>query len=353
MLLVVEIVKASKKQLLNSSCILTRTKLFYNKQTILMRLFSFMLSVAASALVVSSCNNVDFKKTKGGMPYKLYASKEGKKAVQGGFLKVHMIIKKNDSVLQSTYTSMPTYLPVSAESQPYDVSELIPQLKKGDSVYAVQSVDTFMRRTPDRIPPFFKKGDKLTTSIRVLEVFATPQETQTDYEKEQLASSKGQLLIDDKIIQEHLAKNNIKAQKIGQGTYVEIVTPGTGAPVVDGKYVSLMYKGTTFAGKVFDTNMDNTFKHTEPMSFVVGGQPMIKGFEEGIKQLKEGAKAKLYIPSSLAYGAQAPSPDIAPNTNMIFDIEVVKVEDKAPPSANMPPSPQGDPRSGQEQPANR
>ncbi len=307
-----------------------------------MRLFSFMLSVAASALVISSCNNVDFKKTKGGMPYKLFPGKDTTKAVMGGFIKVHMIIKRNDSILQSTYTSMPTYLPVSAESQPYDISELISQLKKGDSIYAVQSVDTFMRRTPDRIPPFFKKGDKLTTSLKVLEVFRTPEETQKDYEKEQLASSKGQMKIDDKIIQEHLAKNNIKAQKIGQGTYVEIINPGTGAPVADGKYVSLMYKGSTFAGKVFDTNMDNSFKHTDPMSFVVGSQPMIKGFDEGIKQLREGAKAKLYIPSSLAYGAQAPSPDIAPNTNMIFDIEVVKVEDKAPPSASMPPSPQVD-----------
>ncbi|HVG17090.1 MAG TPA: FKBP-type peptidyl-prolyl cis-trans isomerase, partial [Chitinophagaceae bacterium] len=271
--------------------------------------------------------------------YKLFSGKDTSKAVLGGFLKVHMVIKKNDSVLQSTYTTMPTYLPVSNESQPYDISELIPQLKKGDSLYAVQMVDTFIRRSPDRIPPFFKKGDKLITTIKVLDVFKTPQDTQKDYEKEQTASSAGQMKTDDKIIQDYLSKNNIQAQKIGQGTYVQILNPGGGAPVADGKYVSLMYRGSTFAGKVFDTNMDNSFKHTDPMSFVVGQQPMIKGFDEGIRQLKEGAKAKLYIPSSLAYGPQGgPSADIAPNTNMIFDIEVLKVADQAPASANMPPT---------------
>ena len=41
--------------------------------------------MAAIALAMSSCNNVDFKKTKGGMPYKLFPSKEGKKAVVGGY----------------------------------------------------------------------------------------------------------------------------------------------------------------------------------------------------------------------------------------------------------------------------
>jgi FKBP-type peptidyl-prolyl cis-trans isomerase FkpA len=225
---------------------------------------------------------------------------------------------------------------VTAETQPYDPSEIVSQLKQGDSVYMVQAMDTFIKRDPKSVPPNFKKGDKIITTIKVLDVFKTPEETQKDYEKEQLAASSGQMKKDDKIIADHLAKNKIQAQKVGQGTYVQVLTPGTGAEVTDGKHVSLKYKGTTFAGKVFDTNMDNSFNHTEPLSFVVGAQPMIKGFDEGIKGLKEGAKAKLYIPSSLAYGTNSPSPDIAPNTNMIFDIEVLKVSDKAPSTPNMP-----------------
>ena len=300
-----------------------------------MRIVSFLFGVAALA-IMSSCNNVDFKKTKGGMPYKIFPGKGDKKAENGGYLKVHMTTKINDSLLGTTYDKMPQYLPVTNESQPYDPSEIIPLLKKGDSVYMVQMMDTFIKREPRSVPPNFKKGDKIITTIKVLDVFKTPQETQKDFEKEQMTASSGQLKKDDKILSDYLAKNNIQAQKVGQGTYVQVLSPGNGAEVTDGKYVSLKYKGTTLAGKVFDTNMDESFKHTEPLSFVVGVQPMIKGFDEGIKGLKEGAKAKLYIPSSLAYGANAPSPDIAPNTNLIFDIEVLKVSDKAPSSPNMP-----------------
>lgn len=300
-----------------------------------MRIVQFLFTSAAFILIMSSCNNVDFKKTKGGMPYKIFPGKGDKKAVNGGYLKVAMITKINDSVLGNTYGKMPQYLPVSNETQPYDPSEIIPQLKQGDSVYIVQMIDTFMKRNPASVPPNFKKGDKIITTIKVLDVFKTPEETERDFEKEQITASSGQMKIDDKIIIDYLAKNNIKAQKTGRGTYVEIITPGTGAQVAEGKQVSVKYRGATFAGKVFDTNMDNSFNHTEPMVFVVGAQPMIKGFDEGIKQLREGSKAKFYIPSSLAYGTNSPSPDVPANTNMVFEIEVLKVGPPTPPS-NMP-----------------
>ena len=310
-----------------------------------MRVFQTMMLIAALAGVTSSCNNVDFKKTKGGLPYKIFPGKGKEKAVTGGFLKAHMTTKINDSLLGSTYGKAPQYLPVSNQSQPYDLSEIIPSLKKGDSVYFVQMMDTFIKRDPKSVPPNFKKGDKIITTLKVVEVFKSPEEAQKDFEKEQLAASAGQMKVDDKILSDFLAKNNINAQKVGQGTYVQVLEPGTGTPVTDGKYVSLKYKGATLAGKVFDTNMDNSFNHTEPLAFVVGAQPMIRGFDEGIKHLREGAKAKLYIPSSLAYGPNSPSPDIAPNTNMIFDIEVLKVEDKAPPTnMQLPPTTGGSQR---------
>jgi FKBP-type peptidyl-prolyl cis-trans isomerase len=301
-----------------------------------MRLLKTMFSVAATAVMISSCDSVDFKKTKGGMPYKLYASKDGKKAVVGGYLKVNMTTKKNDSVLQTTYGGAATYVPVSKESQPYDLSELISTLKEGDSVYSIRMVDTFLKRTPGQLPPNFKAGDKIITTIKVLKVLNTEEETRQDYEKEQVTASAGQLKIDDKTLADYLAKNNIKANKTGSGTYVQIIQPGTGDQVAAGKFVSLRYKGTTLAGKVFDTNMDSSFNHTAPMDMVVGSQPLIKGFEEGIKELREGAKAKLFIPSALAYGANGP-PEIGANTNLIFDIEVLKVANQAPPSNNATP----------------
>jgi FKBP-type peptidyl-prolyl cis-trans isomerase len=86
--------------------------------------------------------------------------------------------------------------------------------------------------------------------------------------------------------------------------------------------------------------MDSTFGHVEPMSFTVGVGQMIKGFDEAVVGLKEGTKAKIYIPSMLAYGAQPPSPQIKPFEHLIFDVEVLDVS-----TAQAPPQvmPQGNP----------
>lgn len=289
------------------------------------------------ALVLGACNNVDFKKTKGGMAYKLYPAKNGTAIKAGDVIKVHMVGRIKDSVIFSTYTTMPQYLQVTATGNPYDFSEVLPSMKEGDSLLAVQLIDTFMARNPQAVPPQFKKGDKLETTVRVLTVFKSEQEAMKDAESARMTAMQGQLQKDIQGIDKYLAANNISAQKTGMGTYVQVLNPGTGAQADSGKYVSVKYTGSTFEGKVFDSNVDPSKGHPEPLIFQVGAPGMIKGFDEGIRTLKEGGRAKLYIPSSLAYGAQSPSPDIKPYENLIFDIEVTKVSTQ--PLAQQPPMP--------------
>lgn len=295
------------------------------------------------ALLIGACNSVDFKKTKGGMPYKLYASKSGQEVDPGNFVKVHITQKIKDSVTFNSYTTTPLYIPVTPTGNPYDFTEVLPSLKQGDSLYTVQVMDTFIARNPQMIPPQFKKGDKIETTVKILQVFKTQDEVMKDEAAERNTAFdrdttiQNQLGRDVALINNYLTQGNISAQKTGKGTYVQILNPGTGAQATEGKYVSLKYKGQTFEGKVFDTNMDASKGHTEPLVFQVGAPGMIRGFDEGIRSLREGAKARIFIPSVLAYGAQSPSPDIKPNENLIFDIEVLKVSDQ--PIQQAPPAP--------------
>jgi len=77
---------------------------------------------------------------------------------------------------------------------------------------------------------------------------------------------------------------------------------------------------------VFDSNTDSAFGHKDTLKIVMGQQGgMIPGFLDGLHLLRNGAKARLYIPSSLAYGANGRAPKIKPNENLIFDLEVVSV----------------------------
>lgn len=300
--------------------------------------------IVVAILAFASCNSVDFKKTKGGMPYKIFSEKGGEKVTPESILKVHIKRSIGDSMLFDTREGMAAYIPVNSPVQPYDISELFTSLKSGDSIYTVQMVDSFIKRNPEQVPPQFKNGDELISTFKIIQVFKTQEEAQADMQNEQTATMlkdpkfQTQLKNDEKILQEYFSKNNIKANKIGMGTYVEILEAGNGPEVDPGKFVTLNYTGKTLEGKAFDSNTDPAFNHVEPLALVVDQSPMIKGFQEGIKELKKGAKARLFIPSVLAYGENSPSPDIKANENLIFEIEVLDVKDEAP-QANMAPPP--------------
>jgi FKBP-type peptidyl-prolyl cis-trans isomerase len=77
------------------------------------------------------------------------------------------------------------------------------------------------------------------------------------------------------------------------------------------------------AGVTFDSNVDPSFKHAEAFKFTLSQGQVIPGWDEGIAQLNKGAKATLYIPSSLAYGNQAAGDKIAPNSCLVFTVELV------------------------------
>lgn len=301
-----------------------------------MKAIAGFCTIMTAIVILAACNSVDFKKTKGGMPYKIFPGEGKETATPGSFLKVHISRKVGDSLLFDTRDGMAAYIPVDGPPQPYDISELFSTLKKGDSVYTVQMVDTFIRRNPEQVPPQFKNGDKLISTFKVVDIFKSQEAAQADMQEEQNAMMlkdpkiQNQLKQDENAIKAYLSKNNINAEKTGMGTYVQVIEPGTGAAIEPGNFVSVKYTGSTFEGKTFDSNVDPKFQHTEPLEIVVDQSPMIKGFQEGLKKLKNGAKARFYIPSALAYGENSPSPDIKANENLIFDIEVLSVS-KTPP----------------------
>ena len=129
---------------------------------------------------------------------------------------------------------------------------------------------------------------------------------------------------EEKTIQDYLLKKNIKAGKTPSGLYYTIVKEGNGPKPEKGEKVAVNYTGTTMDGHKFDSNIDSAFHHVEPLTFPVGQGAVIKGWDEGISMLKKGSKARLYIPSALAYGEKGqPDAGIRPNSILIFDVELI------------------------------
>ena len=292
-----------------------------------MRTIKNLVVFLMASTLLATCGKVSYRKTAGGMPYQLYKGTGTQKVSAGNIMKVNVSYKVKDSLYFSSFGKIPVYMPVSQQAQPYDISEVMTLLRVGDSLVATQMMDTFIKRNPTSIPPQFKKGDRIITIIKVLDVFTSDSAATADREKVE----KDWLAGETAFISKYLADKNITAQKTPSGAYVQTINPGTGDLIDSGKYVSVTYTGVSFSGKKFDSNTDTAFHHPPPYSFVVHGGQMIKGFDEAVQMMRVGGSAKVYIPSMLGYAGQPnPQSGIKPYENLMFDITVVDVKDKAP-----------------------
>ena len=106
------------------------------------------------------------------------------------------------------------------------------------------------------------------------------------------------------------------------GLRYQIVQEGTGKQATKGAMVSVHYKGQLLDGTVFDSS----YKRKQPIDFTIGVGQVISGWDEGIQLLKVGDKARMVIPSELAYGSQGAGGVIPPNAPLIFDVELVAIK---------------------------
>ncbi|HKH62830.1 MAG TPA: FKBP-type peptidyl-prolyl cis-trans isomerase [Flavitalea sp.] len=310
---------------------------------------TIFLSALLMILMAGCSEKGGFKKTKSGLAYKIISNGKGQQVKRGELIKIHFSNKVHDSLLGTTYGSMPTYAQVDSIGPEYNPAEIFPLLRKGDSAVIVLEVDTLLKRNPGQLPPSFKPKDKMVLTIRVLEILPTREAVQQD-QMEEMAKQKQRddvRKVDEvKAIQEYLAKNNIKAQQTKNGVFYEIQNAGTGPQADSGKIVSVNYTGYLMDGKFFDSNVDSNKqvnKHPlTPFEFMAGLQGAIPGMLEGVTVFKEGGKGRLFIPSVLGYGAQGSPPVIRPHENLIFEIEVTSVKDASQQQQGMPqiPAPQ-------------
>lgn len=119
------------------------------------------------------------------------------------------------------------------------------------------------------------------------------------------------------------------------GLQYKILQQGTGAKPVSSDVVVCNYKGTFING----TEFDSSAKHGAPATFPVTG--VIKGWTEALQLMPTGSKWQLFVPPALAYGERGAGSDIGPNATLIFEVELVSIQEKPKPAAPAPsPAPE-------------
>lgn len=96
---------------------------------------------------------------------------------------------------------------------------------------------------------------------------------------------------------------------------------GDGKAVVKGALITTQYRGTLEDGMVFDSSYDRG----KPFQCVIGTGRVIKGWDQGLMGMRVGGKRQLRVPAHLAYGERQMGEQIKPNSNLIFEIELLEV----------------------------
>lgn len=97
---------------------------------------------------------------------------------------------------------------------------------------------------------------------------------------------------------------------------------GKGAVAKKGSHVYVHYTGTLENGRKFDSSRDRGV----PIDFKLGSGMVIQGWDEGLEGMKVGERRKLIIPPELGYGERGFGQLIPPQSTLVFDVEMVKIE---------------------------
>jgi FKBP-type peptidyl-prolyl cis-trans isomerase len=305
-----------------------------------MKMNRWFVMYAVILVFISSCTlNNEFKVSKSGMAYKIISG-GGKDSLlkHGDVIRFRMIEKIEDSLLTVIGETPDQFAQVDSAGREFDVSEILNKLKVGDSAICRFPTDTIFAKNPgpdmNRFPKWLKPGKSVYVYIKILKKYAKPEDSNTDYQEEMMRMQKVFFRKDsvssaksnadfEKIAKEKFAS----ASKTPGGTLVQIVKEGTGPACDSGKVVSMKYEGRFTDGNIFDGNMNTKDSiKARPLVFRLGVDPIIRGWQEGIRLMKKGTVAKIFVPYTQGYGPQQYR-DIPGYSNLIFDVEVVDVMD--------------------------
>ena len=294
-----------------------------------MNKITVLLSSAVLAGLMS-CNKSEFEgftKAENGLHYQFFTQDEnGVKASEGDGVSMSIVYAlkgaSKDSVLFDSKlnsddgTGVVRYILPKSSFQG-SLEDAIKMMCKNDSAAFIISADSFFLKTNklQALPPFAKPGDKLQITIKMVDIKSKKElEENQKKQQEEMAALEG---AEKPKLDAYLATNKITTVPTASGLIFIETQKGKGKEHPKATdIVTVHYTGTLLDGTKFDSSIDRG----EPTSFPLN--QVIPGWTEAIQLMTKGSKAKLIIPSSIAYGARSGGP-IPPYSTLLFEVELI------------------------------
>jgi len=281
--------------------------------------YQFIALILSGALIFSYCKKGGTEAvTKHGYKYQLFETGSGNKIQPGDVTYlaaqlIHVQRDGKDSVFLDTSNPMPFEFVMPFDSQvttPSPIVDILPYMRKGDSVVVMQPIDSLKN-----LEPFMKSWKFIKHSFKVLDII-NDKDRKVVQDKE--AAVAAQVEKDIKAFNDNSLKD---METTPSGVKILFHEKGTGPLPKQGEAVKVLYYGVTRKdGKLFDS----AYKKGSPFIFPIGEGQVIKGWEEGMALLPKGSKATLFLPAEVAYGEKGVPTFIEPNSDLVFYVEVIK-----------------------------
>jgi FKBP-type peptidyl-prolyl cis-trans isomerase len=279
--------------------------------------FVIFLLLAMTSLACTS-KFAGYDKTSNGLYYKIYkVSKDTAKPKTNDWVSLEMryVYKKDgkDTVLFDSKKQLGSEVkfPIPPSDFKGDIYEGIKLMSAGDSASFIISADSLFKKTfkMAQRPHMIDSNSFITFYVHLLS-FDSPEGLM----KKELES-----------LQKYLTANSITVSPSPSGIYYIESEAGKGMKIDTGCQVTLQFKVSTIDGK----QIFSTFDRPEPVSFAYGKKFDTPGFEEAIGMMKKGTKAKVIVPSKMAFGEQGRGNLVPPFATIVYEAEITDVVSKA------------------------
>ncbi len=271
----------------------------------------FFITAFAVAALTGCSNDSEIKTTESGLQYFDETVGEGRDAKVGDLVSINFKgwVIVDSTNLFSDWTKDSTRLP-------YMIGD---SYRQGQAVKFVLGEDAFIRGTDEGIVGMKPNGKRMIvipSELAYGEKGVGPIPPNSD-----LKVLIELVEVKDYIVAELWDVDQTKLNTTESGLMYFIVDQGEGDFATDGNVVTVHYSGFLKDGTKFDSSVERD----EPFTFVIGNKQVIAGWDEGIRLLKKGGKARFVIPPSLGYGDNTAG-KIPPGSTLIFDVELLDVK---------------------------